>query len=204
MRREKGVRRILLLLSGCLAYRGSRALLPVPIPIFLLLFQSWCGHAVLSRSCFKGCPPFRTFCSGALLSHCNVLPHSMHSHSYAFAAFYSYSLGICKSWKVLGFRLLPWSCFCTGLLVLGIFAKNIVPGFLCIGFFIYFKALLNYILLEWLIVTWLVNRTYWDKFKILSVPHGSYCVSHVPLRGQGRLENKYYFARGKTLSFPFE
>lgn len=95
---------------------------------------------------------------------------SMHSHSYAFVAFCSYSLGICMSWKVLGFRLLPWNCFCTGLLVLGIFAKNIVPGFLCIAFFIYFKTLLNDILLEWLIVTWLVNRTYWDTFKILSVP----------------------------------
>lgn len=53
-------------------------------------------------------------------------------------------------------------------------------------------------------MTWLVKRTYWDKFKILSVPHGSYCVSHLPLRGQGKLENKYYFAHGKTLSFSFE
>lgn len=102
-------------------------------------FESCCTWPGLSSGSFKVCQSFRKFCTSALQYFWAIavwcllplLPRVL--VPVLFIAVCSCPLGVCTLHKVLGFRLLPWSCFFAGIiphvLVFRYFARNICARF---------------------------------------------------------------------------
>lgn len=123
-RKGKGMRSVVLCCCQAAFLTESRTLLPVPIPVPLLLFQSWCGHAGLSSSSFRGCPAFKTFCSWALLSHCSVVPH-FHAQSFLCScSFLFLLLGNLQILESPGFLVIAMELFLYRSFSAGIFCKK--------------------------------------------------------------------------------